>query len=226
MLRQLLLTAAASLLIIPAVASAQPAEAGEPGQPHTDLLTDFAHDGNDAREYRNADDEPLDLSLSSWGADPFAEGNKFWAVRLAASRDSTLGEIYHAQVAAGKYYEDNLAFYLALSLGYADAQKAEDGIYGGPHVGLRWHFVNRDPWSLYLDASVGTVFHQHPITEESLHFNFDVQAGVGATWRIKRDMLLDAGVRWHHLSNARVKGKDQNLGYDGPMGYIGVVIPF
>jgi len=34
------------------------------------------------------------------------------------------------------------------------------------------------------------------------------------------------GLRWFHISNGRIKGKEHNVGFDSPLFYAGVMIPF
>lgn len=81
-------------------------------------------------------------------------------------------------------------------------------------------------WSAYLDGLVAPVLHEHALTPQSLRFNFDLEGGVGATRRVAAGLHLNGGLRWHHLSNARVRGKSRNLGYDVPLGYIGLLRNF
>ena len=169
-------------------------------------------------------DEPA--PFSAWGDDPFAEGNRYWDLRVAGSVDPDLGEIYHGRLAAGQFISDGLALYLGASLGYADASKTDGGFLGGPEIGVRWHFLRDQNWSVFFDASSGIFVHEHPMTDESLRFNFNLQGGFGGTYRVGDRMLLQGGVAWHHLSNARIRGKEHNLGYDGPMGYVGLIVPF
>ena len=205
----------------------QPASAGQ-ASPATvsDAGTDLFLRANQRPSSTVAAESEQEARRSVWAAAPFAEGNRYWSLRFAGSVDPSLGEIYHARVAAGKYVDDAVALYLGVSAGYADARTHRSGFLGGPEVGIRWHFLHRDNWSLFLDASSGVVLHEHPVTEDSLRFNFNLQAGIGATCQLSDTMLLQGGIAWQHLSNARVRGKEHNLGYDGPMGYVGVVMPF
>ena len=62
--------------------------------------------------------------------------------------------------------------------------------------------------------------------EDSLHFNFEVQGGFGATFSINKRTALLGGYRHYHLSNANIGGDDKNLGYDGPMFYCGFMSSF
>mgnify|MGYP001951235339 CR=1 FL=1 len=52
-------------------------------------------------------------------------------------------------------------------------------------------------------------------------------AGIGMTHQISDDgTRLVGGLRWHHISNARIHGDDSNPSRDAPHVYLQVAIPF
>lgn len=157
---------------------------------------------------------------------PFARGTRVLTATFGASHDADIGRIRVVQVSAGRYVCNGLAVHIGLNLAYADPAAQPNGIQGGPEVGLRWHVLAGRDWSAYVESSVATVLHEHPLTANSLHFNFDVEGGVGATRRVTDTVHLMGGLRWHHLSNARVRGESRNLGYDAPMLYGGLMRRF
>ena len=159
-------------------------------------------------------------------ADVFSKGSRLWSVTAGRSVDHRLGTITLTQINACRYFVDGAAFTYGITFGYADNKQTPSGVQGGPEMGLRWHFKEAGRWSAYLDWSVGTVFHQYPLARNTLRFNFDVQAGPGATYRLNENAVLMGGFRWHHLSNARVRGHKYNFGYDGPLFYLGLMRPF
>lgn len=158
--------------------------------------------------------------------DPFAKGSRYWSVTLGASRDPDLGRIYLTQFSVDHYIHDDLSIRAGLNFGYARADRTDGGVQGGPELGFRWHFISQERFSTFLDGSAAAIIHENPLTEDSLRFNFDLQAGFGATLHFTDDTHLQAGIRWHHLSNARIRGKSRNLGYDGPLLYGGVMWRF
>lgn len=157
---------------------------------------------------------------------PFAEGSRFWSVSAGRSNDPELGGTNLLQIHRNDYIADHLSLYYGMNFGYADPQHRPSGMQGGPEIGSRWHFAERQNWSAYLNGSMGFIFHEHAWTEESLHFNFDLQAGVGATRRVSPNLILKTEFGWHHLSNARVRGKGRNVGYDGLLLSVGLMRPF
>lgn len=92
---------------------------------------------------------------------------------------------------------------------------------------FRWHFYRDETWTTFADAGVGVLLAGDKVPEGGTNFNFLPRVGVGATYRLgESNARLIGGVRWHHISNARILGNDSNPGRDGAMLYLGVSIPF
>jgi hypothetical protein len=149
--------------------------------------------------------------------DPFAEGSRYWSVATGSSHDKSVAQVRLTQIHLNQYLVDDLALVYGGMFGYIDAQRTPGGLLAGPELGARWHGIKGKRWSIYLEGLVGAVIQEHPLTEHSLRFNFDLQPGGGGTYRLGHSLLLQAGFRWHHLSNARIRGKARNLGYDAPL---------
>jgi len=157
----------------------------------------------------------------------FAKDTRFWSVIGGRSEDDgELGRIILSEFTISKYLLDNFALTYGLGVDYVRAKKTQNGYQGGPKLGLRMHFINYQRVSIYIDGSIGLIYHQHPLEEGTLHFNFDAQAGFGATVRITETYALRGGYRHHHLSNAGIGGDDKNLGYDAAMFYFGLMRSF
>jgi len=105
---------------------------------------------------------------------------------------------------------------------------------GGPEaLGLnasmifRWHFVRTERWTVYADFGIGLMGTTEEIPGDGTDFNFTPRAGAGVTRRITDGgVRLQAGVRWAHISNARIKGDDDNPSRDSAMLYVALVFPF
>ncbi len=159
-------------------------------------------------------------------SDLFEKGSRYWSVTAGASDDETLGYIYFTQIRVNHYLVENLALEYGGIFGYADAKRTPAGMLSGPEIGVRWHFAKHQRWSTYLEGLVGAVFQQHPLTPDSLRFNFDLQPGAGATYRLSPATILLGGFSWHHLSNAQIRGRAHNFGYDGPTLYLELMKAF
>lgn len=104
---------------------------------------------------------------------------------------------------------------------------------GGPEYSLntalvfRWHLLKGEGWSLFADAGGGFLFSTDSVPPGGSHINFTPRVGVGCTYEMPRlGGRLQAGLRWHHVSNARITGDRENPANDAPMIYVGFMIPF
>ena len=159
-------------------------------------------------------------------SDPFKKGARYGSVTAAISRKPSLAWIALTQAHVNYYPVEDMAIICGGMFGYLDADRTNPGALGGFEMGLRWHFAKQAKWSTYAEGLAGAVYQRHPITPQSLRFNFDLQGGGGATYRVSNRTLVAGGMRFHHLSNARVHGKEQNLGYDAPMLYLELLQSF
>ena len=88
---------------------------------------------------------------------------------------------------------------------------------------MRWHFVRKSDWSLYIDGGAGVMGTTSDVPRSGASFNFTPQAGAGATIKLKERQRLMLGLRWHHISHADLFGA--NPGRDSIMGYVGLKLP-
>ncbi len=169
---------------------------------------------------------PAASTQAAVAADSFEKGSRYWSVTAATSRKPSLAWFALTQLHASYYLVDDLAITYGGQFGYVEASRTSGGAFGGSELGMRWHFAKRKQWSMYAEALAGAVYSRYPLTPASLRFNFDLQGGGGATYRVSHKTLLAGGIRAHHLSNARVHGKNQNLGYDAAMLYLELMRSF
>jgi hypothetical protein len=106
--------------------------------------------------------------------------------------------------------------------GYAE----EPAIGGGFNIMGRWHFLNSGRWSMYGDI-VGGIFQlDENFPEGGTHFNFTYQAGVGMTLGLTDDLYLMGGLKFVHVSNGFIEGRDRNPVFNSYGGYIGLMWMF
>lgn len=156
----------------------------------------------------------------------FQQGMRHGSMTYGTSRDPDKGRMHVMKLHRNDWLSDEVAIYYGLNVGYADMEHHSGGVQGGPEVGSRWIFANPSIASLYLDGSVATIFHERPLTPGSLHFNFELQISTGAIRQIAPGTFLNTGIGWHHYSNARVRGKGRNVGYDAVMFSVGILREF
>lgn len=99
-------------------------------------------------------------------------------------------------------------------------QPGDDAGGGGVAIMLRWHFLARESWTVFVDAGAGILGATEPIPAGGSRFNFTPRAGVGGTYALDRMTRLIGGVRWFHISNAETSG--DNPAFDGLQVYAGV----
>ncbi|MFG0282907.1 MAG: acyloxyacyl hydrolase [Phycisphaerales bacterium JB039] len=91
---------------------------------------------------------------------------------------------------------------------------------------VRWHFVNAGGWTVFADAGIGVLVSTDVVPEGGTGLNFLPRLGAGVTRDLGGRARLLAGVRWHHISNARIHGDIRNPSRDAAMLYVGVIFPF
>lgn len=106
-------------------------------------------------------------------------------------------------------------------------QPGEDQGGGSASIAFRWHFVNRKSWSLFAEAGIGLLGAGGEVPTGGTSFNFLPRAGVGFTYQLTDSgVRFQGGVRWHHISNARINGDSNNPSRDGVMVFAGIMLPF
>lgn len=178
-------------------------------------------------------DSTLDVGSSlrlDSGSAPFARaGSRFWGVQAGVgtalekddnSTDPNLALTYHY------FLVDNLEVIGELN-GWYFAQDGDDAAGVNPGFTFRWHFFNKDRWTLFADAGIGLLFATDNVPDGGTSFDFMPHAGGGVNFRITdRGARAYLAARWHHVSNARINGDARNPDRDGVMIYGGVMFPF
>ncbi|HLO40994.1 MAG TPA: acyloxyacyl hydrolase [Phycisphaerales bacterium] len=101
----------------------------------------------------------------------------------------------------------------------------EGGLSGS--ILFRWHFIHRETWTAYAMGGIGALGATGEVPDGGTSFDLLPRLGLGVTKQLTDDGLrLDVGVRWHHISNARINGDDDNPSRDSAMLYVGLIFPF
>jgi hypothetical protein len=167
---------------------------------------------------------PSPAPAPSPATNPFTAGSWLLSGYGSAAVGRTSHQVYAGHLGLGYYLIDHLALNVE-GVGYFVDHAHKTG-GGGINLLPRWHYLVRDLWSLYLDGGVGFIYTRDTLRDPGTHFNFTVQAGLGASYRATDRLHPMIGYRWFHISNARIRGKDRNVGFDSPMFYVGVMSPF
>lgn len=84
-----------------------------------------------------------------------------------------------------------------------------------------WHSEKRDI-TAFGELGIGVLVASRQVPAGGTNVDFMPRAGAGLTWEVAQGVRLVGGMRWHHISNARIKGDSRNPSRDGLMGYVGV----
>lgn len=170
------------------------------------------------------EDAQIDLTP---GRQPFGTANTSWITVgggiSSDLEDRTDGAVYFDY---SYFVAKNIELIGELSLWYLDNQEgSEAGL--NPAVVFRWHFYNEGKWSLFADLGVGVMFSTDDVPDEGTSVNFTPRVGAGFTRELADNGLrLQVGVRWAHISNARIQGNDENPSRDSVMLFAGLMWPF
>ncbi|MEX2219264.1 MAG: acyloxyacyl hydrolase [Phycisphaerales bacterium] len=179
----------------------------------------------------------LELSPLSQGPPPHTghehgpfgmAGTRWWTIGAGLGTDfDRVHDLNLPRIAFSAFVDTDMEFSVELNAWAFDQPRGENAFGLNPSMLFRWHFFNNQDWTLYGDAGVGVLFATDDVPPGGTHFNFMPRLGVGLTKQVSDSgVRLQAGVRWHHISNARITGDAKNPARDAPMFYGAIVVPF
>ena len=132
---------------------------------------------------------------------------------------------YGFYAGAHYYFGDEVSIGVGVD-GYFVDQVRDDTELVGANLLFRWHFLADQRYSLFFDAGAGVSYAGMDVPETGTHFNYTPRIGGGGTLKLGDDLHLLAGVRFFHLSNGNLNGRDENPSQDGAQYYVGVLFTF
>lgn len=152
------------------------------------------------------------------------KGQKHWYIQGAAATTLDRNESFPQRfglVGAGisKFLFEGHSINLELNSIYF-SQPGDDALGLNLALLMRWHFVRKSNWSLFVDGGAGVMGTTSDVPTKGASFNFTPQAGGGASFKLDERQRLILGLRWHHISHADLFGA--NPGRDSIMGYVGL----
>ncbi|RNC82204.1 MAG: acyloxyacyl hydrolase [Phycisphaera sp.] len=93
---------------------------------------------------------------------------------------------------------------------------------------MRYHFYQARRWSAFAELGIGVLIATDNVPDDGTNFNLMPRAGAGITYQLfeDRNTRLITGLRWHHISNARLAGEERNPARDAPGLYVGLLYEF
>lgn len=155
------------------------------------------------------------------------KGQKHWYIQGAAAttldrNESRPSRFALAGVGLSKFLFNGHSINLELNTIYFN-QPDDDALGLNLALLMRWHFLRKPNWSLYVDGGAGVMGTTSDVPSRGASFNFTPQAGAGASIKLNHQKRLLLGLRWHHISHADLFGS--NPGRDSIMGYVGLKLP-
>ena len=164
---------------------------------------------------------PAETSSDSDAA--FPKGAEFLTLYSGYQNERTGEAQFLATVTGGvgHYFLDNAAIELQ-GVGYY-AKDEEDGLGIGLNALARYHFINVGRFSLYGDVLGGIFWTSQDFPTGGTEFNFTYAGGPGLSYKLADRVYLNGGLRFQHVSNGFIEGRDRNPIFNSFGGYVGLM---
>ncbi len=140
----------------------------------------------------------------------------------AAGLDNSGSEVASGAVGASYYVWDNVSLGLEASY-YSTYQRGLNGDAFGLSGILRDHLLTFDRFTFFTDVTFGPMQDTVRIPSEGTYFNFATRTGLGLTCQLRENLYLMGGVRYFHISNAAIEGRNRNPSINGIEGFFGLM---
>jgi hypothetical protein len=153
----------------------------------------------------------------------FPEGMEYFGLHGVYQQERTGKSVAFANITAsfGKYLLNNAAVEIQF-LGYGTHDE-EETIGAGVNALARYHLINIGRFSLYGDVLGGGLVTCDNFPTGGTGLNFTYAGGPGMSFKIKEGLYLDGGIRFQHISNFFIEGRDRNPILNSFGGYIGLM---
>lgn len=156
----------------------------------------------------------------------YADAGSQWLTFGAAAADDFAGATdVNLHVAWSRFLVDEVELSFELGAWYFD-QPGPNAFGVNPNMVFRWHLFRGESWTFYHDAGIGVLLASDTVPDGGTNFDFMPRLGVGVTYGLDADTRLQLGLRWHHISNARIHGDGSNPARDGLLLYFGIIRRF
>jgi hypothetical protein len=162
-------------------------------------------------------DEPVYFSKGTWIFDTYGAYAKNFTGEEAKIGSGTIG--------VGYYIVDNFAVNIEAS-GYYNHQQVQDARISAGDIMIRHHVFNSGRFSFYLEGVAGISYADHRTPYFGTYYNYILEPGIGASFRLFDDVNLIGGVRYFHLSNAHLEGPLHNPSINATQAYVGLMYKF
>lgn len=162
--------------------------------------------------------------------DPFARGA--WSLDLAAQAlveawnyNLSREELHGGHVGFMYGLRDGLAVGLTWPMLYVSQRTTDAYLIGALGI-IRWRIAGGVRRAVVAETGVGVSGAELPVPPRGTRFNYLYVAGIAATARLPTGPHAIVGLRWMHLSNFSLAGRDRNPDIQAVGPYAGLLIPF
>jgi hypothetical protein len=160
-------------------------------------------------------------------------GSRWWSIGSGIAYDFDEDTDVNLHGIYSVFLTDELEFGVEAAGWYFDQLGDNTGGLSGSMI-FRWHFWH---WggddgfrsTFFGDAGIGLLAGFDDVPDGGTSLNFLPRLGVGYTHALTEDEIgarLTLGLRWHHISNARIEGEERNPARDSLMIYAEIQFPF
>lgn len=199
-----------------------------------DLTADLRFDADDSRAAIIAQDDPpaTDPAPPRKTFKPYGLPDQWWiglGGGIAYGQTEGDGAVDgRLTITTSVFLVEDLEFLMDWSL-WGFAQEGSDTVGASWSFLFRIHFPFDDDktTTFFIDGGVGAMIAADEVPATGTNLNFLPQIGLGLSHQLgDGPARLVGGVRWHHISNARIDGEDRNPSRDGAMLYLSYTFPF
>jgi hypothetical protein len=213
----------AAWLVVAALVSGAPAQAQEGASIRApDLSLDLA------RQPAQPEEPAKEIPAKPPPPPAFgAASSKWWTVGGGVASNFADATDVDLRFAYSHFLVKDVEFGAEMNLWYFH-QDGPDAAGFNPAMVFRWHFYDDGKWTLFGDVGIGLLLASDDVPVGGTAFDFTPRVGVGFTRELDPETRtrLQVGLRWHHISNARLSGAADNPSRDGVMLYAALQFPF
>lgn len=105
---------------------------------------------------------------------------------------------------------------------FSQPVKNTGGVSGS--LTFKYHFYSTEDrrFTAFADLGIGVLGAFNQVPSGGTNVNFLPRAGAGITYALTDEARLVTGLRWHHISNAHIRGDGRNPSRNGLMFYAGI----
>jgi hypothetical protein len=162
--------------------------------------------------------------------DAFADGS--WHLELAGhgaieawNYNNTHEKLYAWSAGLTYGLRNGLALTLRAPLYYVD-QRGTDAFLLGVSGGVRGRIYGRQRLAIFVEVDLGVSDADVVVPPRGTRFNYLAMGSAGATFRVRRAVHVVASMRWLHVSNGGVAGRDRNPDIEAIGPQVGILMGF